>query len=268
MHTRPTRPTPMHFDATAILQQLDAVQRERQRRLVTPDLEARVRAVKRFQQQRFEFTYTDLLASTRYRGAARFFLHELYGPQDFSQRDAQLARVIPALVRLFPAQVVDVVGIVVSLHALSEQLDSAMGQQHQGQGGALDAPPYVAQRQGGALDAASYVAAWRLAGAPAQRERQIALTIDVGASLDRIVSKPLLRQSLRLMRGPARAAGLGDLQDFLERGFDAFRAMGGAGEFLALVAQRERQLAAALFGAAEAASLRVALGLLPAITQP
>ena len=37
-----------------------------------------------------------LQGDARYAGAARFFLDELYGPGDFSQRDAQFARVVPA----------------------------------------------------------------------------------------------------------------------------------------------------------------------------
>ena len=58
----------------------------------------------------------------------------------------------------------------------------------------------------------------------------------VGSALDRYTRNPLLRTSLRLMRGPAAAAGLGVLQAFLERGFDTFRDMRGAQEFLATVA--------------------------------
>ena len=45
-----------------------------------------------------------------------------------------------------------------------------------------------------------------------------------------------------MMRKPARAAGLGALQDFLERGFDAFRRMKGAREFLATIDARERRI--------------------------
>jgi hypothetical protein len=52
-----------------------------------------------------------------------------------------------------------------------------------------------------------------------------------------------------MMRGPARAAGLSELQRFLESGFDIFRAMNGAQEFIAIVGARERALAAALFAA-------------------
>jgi hypothetical protein len=69
----------------------------------------------------------------------------------------------------------------------------------------------------------------------------------VGSALDRYTRNPLLRHSLRLMRGPASAAGLGALQHFLETGFDTFREMRGAAYFLDTVAQRERRLAAQLF---------------------
>jgi hypothetical protein len=93
----------------------------------------------------------------------------------------------------------------------------------------------------------SYVRAWQATGQPAAREEQIVLTLAVGRSLDQLTRKALLRHSLHLMRGPARAAGLGALQHFLESGFDTFRAMGGAQDFLACVGQRERSLADALF---------------------
>lgn len=216
-----------------ILQHLQGVERERQRRLADPVLGARVQALKRYQQQRFARSYADLLASPRYAAAARFFLEELYGPGDFSSRDAQFARVVPALVRLFPDQVVQTVARLAELHALSEGLDSAMAL-------ALRAEPW---------SAASYVQAWQAVGQPAQRQQQIELTLAVGLALDELTHKPLLRQALRMMRGPATAAGLADLQHFLETGFDTFKAMKGARDFLDTVRQREQNLAAALFAA-------------------
>ena len=57
-----------------------------------------------------------------------------------------------------------------------------------------------------------------------------------------------MRHSLRLMRAPARAAGLAALQSFLESGFETFRAMHGAEEFLTQIANRERTMATSLFG--------------------
>jgi hypothetical protein len=57
----------------------------------------------------------------------------------------------------------------------------------------------------------------------------------------------VLRGTLHMMRGPARAAGLGDLQRFLETGFDTFGAMRGAEAFLGAVQSREQALVDALF---------------------
>ena len=59
----------------------------------------------------------------------------------------------------------------------------------------------------------------------------------------------MVERMLKLMRSPARMAGLADLQDFLERGFAAFRAMQGADEFLAVVRQRETRILSRLFSA-------------------
>jgi hypothetical protein len=223
----------MFLDAAAILDELRAVDRERALRAADAGLAAAVERVKHYQQRRFSNTYADLLDHERYRAATRFFLDDLYGPRDFSERDGQFARVVPTLVRLFPHDTVATVYTLACLHALSERLDSTMATHLR------DTP----------IDATSYVRAWQRTGDAAARERQIALTLDIGASLDRLTRKPLLRQSLHLMRGPARAAGLGELQRFLETGFDTFRAMRGGQDFLVLVGQRERRLAAALFDA-------------------
>ncbi|MDR7335475.1 FFLEELY motif protein [Roseateles asaccharophilus] len=219
--------------AESLLNELRAVDAERARRAADPELDERVQALKTWQQRRFAHTYADLLATPRYEAATRFFLHELYGPGDYRQRDAQFARVIPALTRLFPAEVVDTVAKLAQLHALSERLDTRMGEH-------LLSPDITAKE---------YAIAWRACGEPEARQRQIELTMAVGESLDKLTRKPLLRQSLKLMRGPATLAGLGALQTFLETGFDTFRDMRGAGEFLSTVRHRESTLARDLFQA-------------------
>lgn len=224
----------MPADIRFILAQLDLVMRERALRGDDPGLVAAVTALKQYQQRRFALTYADLLESPRYGAASRFFLDELYGPQDFSDRDAQFARVVPAMVRLFPQEIVDTVGALAELHGLSERFDTVMAR----------------HLSGAVVDRAGYAQAWQRTGDPEGRERQIRLTLDVGRSLDRLTRKPLLRKTLHLMRGPARAAGLPALQQFLETGFDTFKAMDGAEEFLAIVGMRERALAQALFGSA------------------
>jgi hypothetical protein len=217
--------------AATILAHLKSVESERGLRTATKGLAVRVNAVKSYQQRRFSHTYADLLNTPRYGPASRFFLDELYGPNDFTARDDQFARVVPALVRIFPREIVATVAALAHLHALSERLDSVMGR-------AVDKET---------IEADDYVSAWLATGRKAERDTQIALTIEVAGRLDRLTRNAVIRNSLRLMRGPARTAGLSALQKFLESGFDTFRAMNGAEEFIAMVEHRERSLAAALF---------------------
>jgi len=224
--------------ATRILQSLAAVDAERRQREAVPALAGAVAALKAYQQQRFARTHAGLLAHPRHGRAARFFLEELYGPQDFTQRDAQFSRIVPALVRLFPADTVATVESLAAVHALSERLDTAMAMHLDG------APPARA----------SYVRAWQATGEAAARARQIELVMRIGEALDRHTRSFVLRASLKAMRGPARAAGMGALQSFLEAGFDAFGAMGGAREFLAAIEARETALARRLFDPAAVAA--------------
>jgi hypothetical protein len=239
----------VNAEGERILAGLTAVRVERERRAVQPALGRAVVAVKAYQHARFAHTYADLMATPRYAQAAEFFLTDLYGPADFADRDAQFARIVPALVRLFPRDIVGTVSDLAQLHAISEGLDSRMGDVWLGLQG-LTRP----------LQGEDYGVLWRAVGDVEGRERQISLMGSVGSALDRYTRNPLLRQSLRLMRGPAAAAGLGALQRFLENGFDTFRNMKGAGHFLETVGARERSLARLLFEGGAAPDVAVASG--------
>jgi hypothetical protein len=218
--------------ASTILAHLEAVSAERRTRQADPAFGRRVLAVKAYQHRRFAHTHADLLADRRQGAAARFFLDDLYGPQDFAERDAQFARIVPALVRLFPQEIVGTVAALADLHALSEALDSEMGRR-------LPSEP---------VEAASYQAAWQATGRQADRTRQIDLVMAVGRQLQHYTRNRWLRQTLKMMRAPARAAGLSALQAFLEKGFDTFGGLGDAAAgFLQTIESRERQLAARLF---------------------
>ncbi len=218
-------------NAAQILAQLAAVQHERGRRDADPAFAERVAAVKRFQQRRFAHTYADLLNSERYRPAADFFLNDLYGPSDFARRDAQFARVVPKLTALLPAAASQVVADIVRLHAATEALDSAMAR-------ALPSTH---------CNHAAYIAAWRTVGQRAQRDAQLQTIQSIARALDGLARKSWLRRLLRSMRPTAQALGLGDLQDFLERGLSSFAAMRGSDEFLHIVTRREQGLIDALF---------------------
>lgn len=200
--------------------------------------------LKEWQAGRLAATYADLLASERYRPAAEFFLSDLYGPKDFRSRDEELARVVPVMVHVLPARALQTLLEAVKMDTLSESLDTDM---------------VLALRKAGktrAIDGPGYAAAYRACGRRRDRELQIALIDRIGKTLDRLTRMPLIRYSLRLMNGPAHLAGLGALHSFLQRGFDAFGAMKGADEFLAIVTERETALMKEWFAIPEARAAR------------
>lgn len=210
----------------ALLAQLAEVSRLRSPGLADSEKAARL-TLRAWQAQRLARTYADLLESDRHREAAGFFLTDLYGPKDCSARDAEIARVVPVLVRMLPAPALETLVDAVRMDALSESLDADMV-------GRL--------REMDALDAieeACYAEAYRRCGRQAEREAQIALILEIGHALDRLTRMPLLATSLKLMKKPAEMAGLGALHSFLFRGFHAFRRMRGADEFLSRVAETE-----------------------------
>lgn len=194
------------------------------------------RDLKEWQAGRLMRTYADLLADPRYHAAAEFFLTDLYGPKDFSTRDAQLARVLPIMLRILPERALATLVEAVRMDMLSESLDTDM---------------VMAMRRIGVdcrrIDDESYAAAYRACDRAADRELQIALIDDIGQALDRLTHLPMVQASLRLMRKPAEIAGLADLHRFLEQGFRCFRGMAGAAEFLAIINRRETDLMRELF---------------------
>ncbi len=214
----------------------------RDEQAVRPALALAVSAVKSFQSRRFAGTYSDLLAGHRYQMAVRFFLGELYGDADYAQRDAQFSRVSGALQRLLPRSAVATAVKLAELHAMSERLDHAMGQAW-----------LISSIPSDSDQTTRYIRSWRAVSCRADRVIQLGIVLDIGFDLARLTGTPGLRTMLKMMRGPARGAGLGELQRFLEAGFDTFAAIGkkepGPRGFLDIIQERESRLIALLFDA-------------------
>jgi len=204
-------------------QQLRAVKAERQAARREPALLAARTALKRYQSARLGRTHADLLAAPDTHDAAVFFLEELYGAHDLSQRDVDLERIIPTMQRMLSYEALHTITEAIVLDALSEKLDTAM-----------------ARELGVEFGEAGYLAAYRKVSAQAERVRQLDLVQELGGSLCALVRIPLLSVTLSIMRGPARLAGLGDLQQFLEQGFTTFKRMKRPQVFVATIVGRER----------------------------
>lgn len=215
-----------------LIRELQRGRRLHDERAALPELAAALDRLAHWQARRLKNTYADLAREPRYAEPIAFFQSDLYGPGDFSRRDADLARVVPVMVRVLPEGVIATVAKAMELSRLSHELDRLLLAK-------LDprAP----------LSVAAYCEAYRTCANRAERQRQIALIVDTGRSLDRYVGKPMIHSALAVMRRPARVAGLGALHDFLKRGFGAFARMGGAKMFLATIDARETALMEAIF---------------------
>jgi hypothetical protein len=221
----------------ALLRELERAQALHTDRQRDPALSEALARVGAWQSSRLGGTYADLAAQPRYADAIAFFQSDLYGG-DFARRDADLARVVPLMVRMLPERVIATVAQAMELNALSQELDRLL----------LAALP----RGSATPTVAQYCRAFRAMGHRDLRERQVDLIVDIGNGLDGVVRKPFIHAALVMMRTPARLAGLGVLHDFLERGFDAFHRMDGATEFLATIDRRERALFDRIFAGDDA----------------
>ena len=211
--------------AKRLEQQLRMVAAERREAKRDPALLAARVALKRYQSARLTNTHADLLANPNTRDAAEFFLEELYGSHDLSQRDLDLERIIPTLQKMLSHESLHTITEAIVLDALSERLDTAM-----------------ARVLGTQFTEGMYVAAYRTATTHDEREQQLTLVQQLGDSLCELVTIPLLAVTLSIMKAPARLAGLGDLHQFLDRGFTTFKKMKKPAQFVDTIVGRERQV--------------------------
>ncbi|APW48189.1 hypothetical protein RA876_03930 [Rhodoferax antarcticus] len=208
----------------------------------SPNLASALHAIKSWQSKRFAQTYQDLLESEDYAGCARFFLEELYSERNYSHRDAQFAKVAGAIELTFPENVIAVAVSLAELHATTERLDHAMAS--------------CWNHTNNASPSERYLDAWKSVGEPAIRHWQLQTVLHIGQTLAELTQKRGLRLLLKMMRRPAEMAGLGDLQTFLETGFERFGRLtktdGQATHFLTTIREREMTWLNEQFGATNA----------------
>lgn len=187
-----------------------------------------------WQRRRLANSYRDLISQERYAAAGEFFLAELYGGLNFRERDQQMERVLPVMVRMLREDMLLALAEAFELQSLSLSLDMDMT---------------VALQQSGwkALNTDRYGEIYRACGRPLDRERQIELIGQLGLVLNELVHHRLVLFLIRTLRGPARAAGFGLLQAFLEQGLRAFQIMGDGTEFIETIWRNEDRIMQRLF---------------------
>jgi hypothetical protein len=189
-----------------------------------------------FQRRRLATTYRDLRDNPRYTAAVEFFLAELYGGLHFMERDQQVQRALPLLTRMLPDHMQETLADAFRLQELSLALDLRLMEVMQ------------AEHREEILDERLYGVLYRTVPR-SEREEQIQLINDLGIELNLLVKHRLVMMLLGAMRRPARAAGFGALQQFLEDGLGSFAAMKDSHEFVATIRERETRIMQRLYAA-------------------
>ena len=187
-----------------------------------------------WQRTRLANSYGGLISQQRYSAAGEFFLAELYGGLHFRERDQEMERVLPVMVRMLRDDMLRVLAEAFELQSLSLEFDMEM-------------TSILKDFGWDYLDVDRYGEIYRACGRPEDRKNQIDLIRRLGLELNELVHHRLVLLLIRTVRRPARAAGFGRLQSFLEQGLTAFRVMGDGTEFVETVWRKESEIMRRLF---------------------
>jgi hypothetical protein len=193
-----------------------------------PPIKAYLRA---WQSTRLAGTYSDLLADRQYGPACRFFLTDLYSPQEFSKRDADIRKAFDLLRKTLPEMMVRGLLKAIELQELSAALDDQLVEVMSNRMGITDS-----------FTRTQYEKAYRACDNYADRVHQIDLIVEAGRILQSAHRIPFTGSTLRLSRLPVRLLGWGELHEFLQRGYDASAPLRNYDVFLDTVKTREREI--------------------------
>lgn len=194
--------------------------------------------LRRWQAARLAVSFEGFMQDPKRKPAAEFFLTDLYGDRDFSRRDSDIARIAGKMQRLLPQTLLETLADAIELGVLSHALDLRMA----------EALERLAPKRK-TLDDDLYGRAYREVGLPRLREHQVDLIVVAGYGLGQALRSRGVATLLGVLRGPARAAGFGELQSFLERGFGAYAKLDDVASFIADIERSEREVARRLFAA-------------------
>jgi hypothetical protein len=212
-----------HLQSTAKMQ--ECIARE--------NLTSSIRDLQIWQTKRLLITHNDLWQSKRFKPAMQFFVDELYGPKDFSQRDNELARVVPKMAKVLPNKGLVSLEAALRMNCLSLELDIALVKK-------------LANKE---INRENYFDCYRHSGDRNKREEQIELLESLGIDLAEVVKISGISTILLLSRKPAKVAGVKSLHEFLEKGFKSFKKLGNVNDFLDPIISRERALMQSLYAA-------------------
>ncbi|NUM48205.1 MAG: hypothetical protein HUU38_26160 [Anaerolineales bacterium] len=210
----------------------------RRKRISGQELPPALKLLRTFQSERLARSHADLLASPRFGPACRFFLTDIYAPQDFSQRDHDAETLYKLMNRFLPEDLLYPLALVLKLNNMTHDLDERLADALVNHLGVTDT-----------ITPEQYAEGYRICDNYQEREKQIDMLLEIGARVEKLVKSPLTAPTLALANIPAKTAGWDELHSFLERGYQAFKIMKGSYYFLKTITTRERTILHHIFSA-------------------
>jgi len=179
--------------------------------------------------------YEDLRASEDYAAAVDFVVSDLTGIGIY-QRDQDLARVVPMMCKMLPDKALRSVATAMQLNTRVLDINLSICRE------LYKDVPVDAD-----VSEAAYCSACRRASRLDECLELVHLTGEVGHNLDHVIHIPMIGLMLKAMRTPARLAGFGVLQRFLEKGYRTFVALEDVDQFLDDITHRMTEVFTQIF---------------------
>lgn len=179
--------------------------------------------------------YEDLRSSPNYAAAVDFVVSDLTGI-GISRRDHDIARVAPVMSRMLPDKALSTMASAMRLNARVLAINLAICREL-----------YADRDVDSGISEAVYCIACRTATQLEDCLELVHLTAEIGHSLERVIHVPMIGITLKAMRAPARIAGFGALQSFLEKGYRTFVALDDVDQFLEDITLRMTEVFTRIF---------------------
>ena len=189
-------------------------------------LMATIRAVQTWQCKRLLASHQHMYQQKRFKPAVEFFIDELYGPNDFSQRDQDIARIVPKMSKFLPEKALHSLASALHLNTLSFELD-------------FDLARKLVDTE---VNRDTYAKAYASCDNLATRQQQIDYIRILGNDLADVVRMKGISSLLFISRKPAKMAGVLALHEFLEKGFKSFKNIGNVQDFIIPVVNKEQEI--------------------------
>ena len=185
-----------------------------------------IRAVQAWQCKRLLASHQQMYQQKRFKPAVEFFINELYGPNDFSQRDQDIARIVPKMSKFLPEKALQSLASALHLNTLSFELDFDLAKR------LIDTE----------INRETYANAYVSCDNIASRQQQIDYIRNLGNDLADVVKMKGISSLLFISRKPAKMAGVLALHEFLEKGFRSFKNLGNVEDFIFPVVNKEQEI--------------------------